>query len=1005
MKFYEQYPEGSQYKDFAVVSVDQLKDFKAVGVYLRHKSTGLEVYHIINDDEENLFSLNFRTLAKNSYGAAHIMEHSVLCGSEKFPLKEPFTTLENQSVKSFLNAMTYPDKTSYPAASLIQSDYFNLMDVYADAVFFPKLSRHTFMQEGWRLEMDDKEKLSIQGVVYNEMKAKFSAFNQVAIDSMIDTMYPDSVYCYESGGDPLEIPNLTYENWLEFHKKFYSPSNCLLFLYGNIPTQLQLDFIAEKYIPRLEKAYPAPVISDLYSKTPFISDEIKNLQKTACLEKSVSLKAFAPDNGATGSMVCRAWYTGSYDIENTYLSEVLSGNDSSPISKILQESGLGDDLAPVCGNFGYVHNNNFMAWGLSGVKKGNEKKVFDLIQSAVEKVYKEGLSEDDINSAIMGIDFNLREVGRHFGPFSIVLMSKALAGWTNGLEPKAHLSPISDFEIVKEKLASDPDYTKKLIKKYFIDSPVHADLVVEPSKKYFEERNAKEKALLSDFEKNTDREKLKIELAALHAYQAKEESPEELSCIPHLKLSQLTADINHIKTELSSVKSDDGDINLVLSDEATNGIVYVDVAFPIDNVAPEDFKYLPLMIDSLTDLGWNGKKWNLCTTQMACVMGDVGTRTIIGELPDSDYSRQTAASYKDKNIAGRSWVSISAKFLSHKTEESLKMLSEIISKMSFDDVKRMETILAENQLDRKSNFIHHGTHYLSLRGRAYYNKASAMSELFYGVSQYFWMNSYKKKDVASLLKKFKSLYEDILSQGCVIHVTSDSDSIKKVTSVLENFVKEAGLKSLKASKGYSLKDYIPFIYQSEPENQQIEAMKIKTQTGFAAAFFPCSIWLTKEAAAEDILSTWLNGHQLWEKIRMTGGAYGGSCSPDSTDKIFSMMSWRDPTPVKSLDLFIESLQEVCEKKFTQEEVECCIISNYSDEIVPDSPSQRGVRGFNRFLFGTRPEMIQKRLEDTLKVTPEDVHQAALRLLENSKKCRRLIICDKSTEFCGKVIQI
>ena len=163
--------------------------------------------------------------------------------------------------------------------------------------------------------------------------------------------------------------------------------------------------------------------------------------------------------------------------------------------------------------------------------------------------------------------------------------------------------------------------------------------------------------------------------------------------------------------------------------------------------------------------------------------------------------------------------------------------------------------------------------------------------------------------------------------------------------------------------------------------------------------------MTAWKAAEDILSTWLNGHQLWEKIRMTGGAYGGSCSPDSTDKIFSMMSWRDPTPVKSLDLFIESLQEVCDKEFTQEEVECCIISNYSDEIVPDSPSQRGMRGFNRFLFGTTAQMIQKRLENTLKVTPEDVHQEALRLLKNSENCRRLIICDKATEFSGKVIKI
>ena len=1005
MKFYEKYKVGAEFKDFIVISIDDLHDFKAVGVYLRHKTTGLEVYHIINDDEENLFSFNFRTLAKNSYGAAHIMEHSVLCGSEKFPLKEPFTTLENQSVKSFLNAMTYPDKTSYPAASLIQSDYFNLMDVYADAVFFPKLSRQTFEQEGWRVEMDEKGKLSVQGVVYNEMKARFSDFNQVCIDRMIDTMYPDSVYCYESGGDPLEIPNLSYENWLEFHKQFYSPSNCLLFLYGNIPTDVQLDFIAEKYIPRLAASYPAANIPDVRAETPFITGEIHELQKTLPLKSSVCKTYTAPDNGATGSMVCSAWYTGESSIEKTYLTEVLSGNDSSPLSKMLQESDLGDDLAPVCGNFGYVHQNNFIAYGLSGVKKGDEKKVFDLIKSAVQTIYEKGVSQADINSAIMGIDFNLREVGRHFGPYSIVLMSKVLSGWTNGFKPSLHLSPISDFEKVKQQIAADPDYTKNLIKKYFIENSIQADVIVEPSKEYFKEREGRESSLLQGFEKTVDKESLKKDLEELHAYQSRVETPEELSCIPHLKISELTADLNHITTQVSEVQGVDGEIPVVYSDEATNGIVYVDVAFPIDNVAPADFKDLPLMIDSLTDLGWNGKKWDACTAEMACIMGDVGTRTIIGDLPDSDYSRATVAAYKNKNVAGRSWITISAKFLSHKTEESLKLLSEIISKMSFDDAKRLKTILSENQLDKKSNFVHHGNHYLSLRGRSFFNKASAMNELFYGVSQYFHINSYTKKQVPDLLKKYKALYDSILDQGCVIHVTSDSDSLKAVDALLPEFAKTTGLKTLKPSAGYEYKDYLPYIYQCEPENREVEAFKINTQSGFSAMYFPCTIWLTKEAAAEDILSTWLNGHQLWEKIRMTGGAYGGSCAPDASDKIFAMQSWRDPTPVKSLDLFIESLEEVCKKEFTEEEVECCIISNYSDEIVPDSPSQRGVRGFNRFLFGTTAQMIQTRLEQTLSVTPQDVHKAAERLLEYSKNCRKFVICDKSKDFCGKVIQI
>lgn len=1005
MNFAQKYKKGDEYKNFAVLSVDNLVDFKAMGVYLRHKTTGLEVYHIINNDEENLFSFSFRTLAKNSYGAAHIMEHSVLCGSEKFPLKEPFTTLENQSVKTFLNAMTYPDKTSYPAASLIKSDYFNLMDVYGDAVFFPKLSRQTFMQEGYRVEIDENEKISLQGVVYNEMKGNFSTFNQIAINHVIDTMYPDSVYCYESGGDPLEIPKLTYESWLDFHKKFYSPSNCLLFLYGNIPTEEQLDFIAEKYIPRLEEKYGTVHIENLYAERPVLSTEIQQLQKTPVLNASVFKECIAPDNGATGSMVCSAWYSGETDMEKVFLCEVLGGNDSSPLSKMLQESELGDDLAPICGNFGYVHNNNFVAYGLSGVKKSNEKKVLAFLKTAIQKIYDDGIKKEDIDSAIMGIDFNLREVSRSWGPYSIVLMSKVLSGWCNGKAPSYQLFPISNFEKIKKLALSDPEYVKKLLKKYFLDAQVSADIIVRPSKKYFEQRNKTEADYIAQLEKTTDKEQLKKDLEQLHEYQQREETSEELSCIPHLKVKDLSAKIDQITTEQTEIEGKNCRIPVVLSDEATNGIVYVDVAFPIDNIAPKDFIDLPLMIDSLTDLGWNGKKWDVCTAQMACVMGDVGVRTIIGELPDSKETYESVKTYKNQNIPGRSWISISAKFLAEKKCESLDMLSEIISKMSFDDKKRLEQILTENQLDRKSNVIRHGNHYLNLRGRSYNSKASAMSELFYGISQYFRLNSYTKKSVPSMLKKYKELYDSILEQGAVIHVTADSQSLKEVMELLPEFAVKAELKELKPSAGYKMEDYIPFIYKNDVENKEVELLKIKTQAGFAALYFPCSIWLTKEAAAEDILATWLNGHQLWEKIRMTGGAYGGSCSPDATDKILGMMSWRDPNPIRSLDLFIESLEEVSKKDFSEEDVECCIISTYSDEIVPDSPNHRGSRGFNRFLFGTTKDMIQKRIEKCLAVTPQDVHEAAVRLLENSKNARKLVICDNSVDFCGKVIEL
>ena len=261
------FEKGSEYNGFCVLNVFELKDYHSTAIYLRHKKTGLEVLHLVNDETENLFSFTFRTPNPEGNGAAHIMEHSVLCGSERYPLKDPFTQLSNQSVKTYLNAATYADKTVYPASSTVEADYFNLMSVYADAVFFPLLKKEAFIQEVHRLEIDEKGEYSIQGVVYNEMKGNYSSFESVANDEQIRSLFPDTNYAYDSGGDPLEIPSLTYEAFKAFHKKYYRPDNCLLFLYGNISTEEQLDFLQENFLDRLEKTVPVPEKKEKY-ETP-----------------------------------------------------------------------------------------------------------------------------------------------------------------------------------------------------------------------------------------------------------------------------------------------------------------------------------------------------------------------------------------------------------------------------------------------------------------------------------------------------------------------------------------------------------------------------------------------------------------------------------------------------------------------------------------------------------------------------------------------------------------
>lgn len=1015
---------GQAYKDFVLLNIDDLPDYKATGVYLRHKITGLEVYHIIKDDKENLFAYAFRTLDKTSRGVAHIMEHSVLCGSEKYPLKEPFITLASTSLNTFLNALTYPDKTVYPGASVVRADYFNMMDVYGDAVFFPKLDHATFIQEGHRLEMDEKGKLSIQGVVYNEMKGNYSSFQPIAFSDLISAMFPDSYPAFDSGGDPLHIPELTYEEFLDFHQKFYSPDNCLVFLYGNIPTEEQLDFIDQRFIGRLIKKYDcreggAIADIDVTSKKPVIKPEIQELQKLNFLQESTSIKTYAPETGSTGSLVTLNWYSGIADMEKYFLSEALCGNDSSPLARALKDSKLGDDVQ--FQSFGQFKEEFYTA-GLWGVKKGDEEKVFRLVEKTIKDIYEKGVSQDDIDSAVMGIDFALREVNRYWGPFSIQIMEKALKGWCNGDTCSSQLTPITSFERVKKALREDPDYTKKLIKKYFLDGEgggpegknVMVKFVSEPSDKYFKEREEAEKALITKLEKNLDREQLKKELDELHAYQQHIETAEETSCIPTTKISELDRRIDIPQTNLEFVKGADGsDVPLFISKEETNGIFYIDVLFPFDNLPPQYLQYLPFLSDVITNLGWNGKGWDKCTAESSCVMGDIWGRTLCGTVSDAPDCLAEAEKYSNYNFIGRNWIGLICKALTERAEEALDMLTEIITKMDFEDHKHLETLISELKAEKKNGLISNGREYTQKRARAAWSPNLALNEIMWGVSQLHTVANYKKHDAKKLLKTFAWMYSECLKAGGIIHITADEDSLIKIRPLLEQFAQKAGITKLLPVHKYTMEELKPYIWQAEEaESEKLQILKVPGQTGYAAAITPASQYLTKEAAAENIFASWISSHTLWDKIRTTGGAYGASCWVDNMEKAVIMTTYRDPTPEKSIEVYLQSLKELCSRPIPKEEVEKTIVSSYGNAIVPACPKDRGARSFEGMLYANPQTFKQKRVDNILEVTEEDVEKAADRFYEASvKKCSRAVFCskpditEKSDKFAGNNIKI
>lgn len=996
---------GKAYKDFYLVAVENLPDLNTKGIYLRHKKTGLEVYHIPADDNENLFAFTFRTVALNSKGAAHIMEHSALCGSEKFPLKEPFTTLENQSVKTYLNALTYPEKTCYPASSLVKSDYFNLMDVYADSVFFPLLSKETFMQEGHRLEMDENGKLSIQGVVYNEMKGNYSSFNSVARDSIFSSMFPGSYAAFESGGDPLKIPELTYEEFLDFHKKFYKPDNCLLFLYGNIPTSEQLDFIDEKYIGRILSAYDCKEPENLLSQKPLVSKEILSLSKLNKIEKPVEIRAIAPASGATGANVSLNWYAGKKTLDKILLTELLCGNEYTPLNVKLIESGLGDEVSPFS-RLIYQYDESFFSCGLSGVKKGNEEKVKDLILKSLQEIYEEGFSDDLIAGITMAIDFDLRECSRGYGPYSLNLLSQVGRNWFSGSSMNLGLDTINELEALKKKLKQDSDYLRKLLKELFIDQNYATFTVVEPSKKFYQERNKQEKELIKKMKANTDLNILKKELDALHNYQQKIETPEELACIPHLKVSELTVPENDETIKLDYISLDNGNrLPLLTSTEDTKGIVYLELMYPFDVLPAEDYVHVPLLLEISDALGWAGKNWQQADTEAAKVMrffsGDVVTFTGY----DDSLSKTLEEDLKEKNLYHRDWFAINTCFLTEYCNEVFKVLTEAIGSMDFKDEKRLKEILTEDWNSLKTGFVSSGSRLIQRRIMINYDRTMAIREIQQGLTQLEAFKKYRSMKPKVILQKMEDMFRQISNAGGMIHITADEKSQKQLLPLIKNFAEDCHLKEPVKSGHYEINELLPYISQFDNKTINSESFKYASQTGFSAVAFPVEKGYSKESIALDVLASWMSNHTLWEKIRTTGGAYGANAAMDHGSGIFKLSSYRDPNPEVTIELYLKILKEVADFDFTYEDVEPCIISCYSDEINPLSKETKGTIDSRRYLNanpGLTPDFVKK----LLSITEKDVKAAAVRLYEAALKTRNeAIFCDISKKFYGKNLEL
>ncbi|MDR2746727.1 MAG: insulinase family protein [Treponema sp.] len=995
---------------FEIIDVVDLDELHAAGIWARHKS-GAQVFHILNDDSENLFAFAFATAVDNSTGVAHILEHSVLCGSERYPCKDAFPLLEQGSLQTYLNAWTFSDKTVYPSSSVNKQDYFNLMSVYGDAVFHPLLSEFTFMQEGRRFILSGKgkdEKLSITGVVYNEMKGAYSSLDNYAALWSVKSLFPGTIYAWDSGGDPEHIPGLSWEDLRQFHARRYSPANCRIFLAGNIPTEEQLDFINSRFLAGLEPGQAAPPVNPA---------ERWNTSR--------SVKVPCPMGGDGKAAVFVSWLCGDVKrheetIALAALTEALLGHDGSPLLRALVESGLGEDICPLSGLDDELRETTFTA-GLRGVLPEDAPRVETLILEELRRIAREGFPPGELEAALLSMEFSHMEIRRTSGPFSLVWLRRSLRGWLHGAKPWDTLLLMPGFTALKEKLAANPRCLESLIEELLLNNPHRVLVSVEPQAGFREERErrleeelSRKKAALSPEDRTTLREKE----AALEAHQNREEDPAILASLPHLSRKDLSLELEGAPHSLHEAAG----VPFLAHEIFTNGISYAGLAIPVDLLDSEDYPWLPFFTDAVSSVGLPGMNYAEVSSLLARTVGGFYGSLKTGSLgPGAGSGVALPSGIFD--LAGRDWIVFYLKCLDEKFAQGLELALRLIREADFSDSRRIRDLALEGKSEAEASLAPGGHHYASCRSARFSSRASAVGEVWNGLGQISFARYLAELDTAEIITRLNRIRDTLAEKGGLI--ASFTCSPQALAGARR--AAELSFRPFSPPGPRNPQSSVPFLAMaknlagdsplSPPENDHGPAGETalpevfaspSLQIGFAALSLEASPINSRRHGAELALSHHLSTGPLWEEIRMKGGAYGAFAHLNGTERIFGMSTFRDPDPLRSIDSFNAILKNTLTQlrsRQDEEALEKTIVGAYSRETRPRTPAERAAADFTRFLYGLPEDLRRQRIKRLIELQAEELTAALEQLAGQEGKSPVIIAGPETAEKAAKKLGV
>ena len=930
--------------EYEILDEHRVEDVQSDGFILRHKKSGARIAILSNNDDNKVFYIGFRTPPEDETGVPHIIEHTTLCGSKKFPVKDPFIELAKGSLNTFLNAMTYPDKTVYPVASCNDQDFKNLMDVYLDAVFNPNITKYEeiFKQEGWHYELTGKDdELKINGVVYNEMKGAYSSPDEVLSSQIYRSLFPDNTYSKDSGGNPEYIPKLTYEAYLDFYHKYYHPSNSYIYLYGDMDVVERLEWLDKEYL----SLYDYKKVNSEINKQPAF-DEIKNVeaQYSITMDDSQENKTYLSYNRVVGDSLDEMLYQ-AFDV----LDYALVSSPGAPVKQALIDAGIGDD---VYGSYDAGILQPVFSFVAKNANASQADEFESIIESTLKEVVKTGINKEALLAGINSSEFKFREADFGQFPKGLLFGLNCLDSWLfDDMKPFIHLECLGTF--AKLRKAVDTDYFEKLIQEYLLDNTHGSSVTVKPKRGLGNEREEALAKELSDYKASLSDEEIKKlieDTEHLKKYQEEPSSDEDLRKLPMLT----RADMKKNAMPFSNIEDELLDVKVVRHDIESNGIDYISFLFDAGDFAQSELGYLGFFTNALGLVSTEKYSYTDLANATNIYTGGISTGT--ASHPD----------IKDRNNFVFKFE-VKLKVLEKNLDKALELMEQMLLTSDFTDTKRLGELVAQIKARLQANLSSSGHLVAAMRSMSSFSRYALYQDELKGVAFYRSICRIEKElseSPKSVSDKLAAIAKKLFARNrMLISFTGNDEAYGNAKPSLEKVI--AGFNKMSAVGNQAE------VHFNTAKEAFIDASQIQyvAKTGD----FICEGY--EYTGALRLLRIILSYDYLWINVRVKGGAYGCMNTFLRSGESY-FVSYRDPNLSDTLDVYDRIPEYI--KSFSPDERDMTkyIIGTFSALDTPMNPEAKGSRSLSAYLEGITYEQIQKERNEILNAQPEDIRRLA-----------------------------